>query len=121
MLRDNAKFFRVRIEHVKSGDDLIGLVDLGVDSLHKQVRLRLRGVDAPNAHLASETTEAGKVRDFVRHHVMNRECTVQVHHMGKGGWVVTLFSKKPDGEIVNVNSLLVSEGYVYNPERAENG
>lgn len=121
MLRDNPKSFRVRIEHVKSGDDLIGLVDLGVDSLHKQVRLRLRGVDAPNAHLAASSTEAGRVRDFVRQHSMGRECSITVHNMGKGGWVVTLFSKKPDGEIVNVNSLLVEEGYVYSPENAHHG
>lgn len=121
MLQTTPKSYRVRIEHVKSGDDLIGLVDLGVDSLHKQVRLRLRGVDAPNAHLAASTTEAGRVRDFVRQHSMGKECSILVHNMGKGGWVVTLLAKKPDGEVVNVNSLLVDEGYVYSPEKTNHG
>ena len=117
MSKENPKSFRVaRIEQVKSGDDMTGLVDLGVDSLYKMVRLRLRGVDVPNAHLASASSEAGKLRDYVRRHVMGRECTALVHSMGKGGWVVTLLVDQGEAGIVNVNSLLIQEGYVYKPE-----
>ena len=118
MSKENPKTFRVhRIEQVKSGDDILALVDLGIDSLFKMVRLRLRGVDVPSAHLAAPSTEAGKVRDMVRQHVLGRECNIQVYSMGKGGWVVTLYVQDADGQIVNLNSLLIREGYIYKSER----
>ena len=103
----------VTVEEVHSGDDLIGMVELGIDKLFKRVRLRLQGVDTPNAYKAKTATEAGLLRDEVRK-LTSGKCRVEVVSEGKGGWLVVLFAEdqKTKSEI-NVNELLMERGFVY--------
>lgn len=99
---------------VISGDDLILMVDLGVDDLYKRVRARLYQVDTPDAYRHGGDTVAGAVRGFVRKLVRGRECRIHVHSQGKGGWIVTLFIQdKETDEDLNLNALLISKGYVF--------
>lgn len=105
--------YAVKVEEVHSGDDLILMVDLGIDNLFKRVRARLAGVDCPDAYRAAPDTDAGKVRDSVRD-LTRGECRAQVHQQGgRGGWLVTLFYRATDSAFKNLNDQLISEGHVY--------
>lgn len=112
----NFKTFNAVVEEVHSGDDLILLVDLGVDGLHKRVRARLKGVDTPSAFRAAKSTEAGQIRDMIRNLVSAGKCSIKLHAEGKGGWLVSLFVGSGD-TVTCVNEELISKGYVYQPKR----
>lgn len=111
MARDH-KHYEAIVEEVHSGDDLVLLVDLGIDGLHKRVRARLRGVDTPSAFRARENTLAGEVRELVKAWVGNGRCSILLHSQGKGGWLITLLVAT-DGQVRNVNDMLIERGYVY--------
>ncbi len=105
----------VSVEEVHSGDDLVVMANLGIDGLHKRVRVRLHGVDTPNAYKAKIGTEAGILRDEIKR-LTSGKCRVDVIAEGKGGWLVTLHAFVSDDkhhEEVNINELLKSRGYVY--------
>ncbi len=104
--------FACRVEEVHSGDDLMVFVDLGVDGLWKRTRVRLHGVDAPNAFRASPSTEAGKVRDEVKRLTAGK-CYLHLVREGGGGWIAELDAETPSGETININSLLQDKGYTY--------
>ena len=114
-LGNNNRVYKVeQVEEVHSGDDLVLMVNLGVDNLYKRVRARLFGIDTPDAYKADSTTEAGKVRDWVKNLVLGKSCHVELHSFKKGGWIVTLFVTEPGREPVNVNKLLHESGFVFN-------
>lgn len=108
-----ARSYYVTVEEVHSGDDLIAMVDLGIDKLFKRVRLRLQGVDTPNAYKAKIGTEAGLLRDEVKKLTSNR-CRVEIVSEGKGGWLVILLAEDPNTQTeININDLLKKRGFVY--------
>jgi hypothetical protein len=106
--------FEVAVEEVHSGDDLVVMVNLGVDGLFKRVRARLYGVDTPNAYRVRNDTDAGKLRDEIKQLTYNAHCSVIVQTQGKGGWLVTLLvHRQGESEPININDMLVERGYVY--------
>jgi hypothetical protein len=108
----NPKKYFAEVKEVHSGDDLILMVDLGIDNLHKKTRARLCGVDTPDAYKADPTTEAGKIRDYVKGVVKGRRCYIEVHSERKNSWLVTLFVEQ-NSELSCLNKLLIDQGYVY--------
>lgn len=106
-----ARFYDAQVEEVHSGDDLVLMVNLGVDGLFKRVRARLHGVDTPNAFRAKTNTEAGEVRDEVRRLTLGA-CRIEIVVQGKGGWLVVLHAEV-NGGFVSVNDILKSRGYIY--------
>lgn len=112
--------YKVEVLEVHSGDDLVLMVDLGVEGLYKKVRARLFGIDTPDAHKETPDTEAGKVRDLVRRLTLNVECMVDVNSSsGKGGWKVTLYRVPAKGSPESINEVLRSQGYVFKRETGE--
>ena len=107
------------VEEVHSGDDLIALVDLGHDSLFKRTRVRLQGVDTPDAYKEKVNSVAGSVREQVRRwiHTNDKRCIIERHAEVKGGWICTLFIRD-EGEWVNLNERLIGMGYVYRKPEA---
>lgn len=104
--------FAVTVEEVHSGDDIVVMADLGIDKLYKKVRVRLHGVDTPNAYKAKLDSVAGSLRDEVKKITQDRKCRIELVAEGKGGWLGILYV--PNGaEEINVNELLRSRGYVY--------
>jgi hypothetical protein len=101
------------MREVHSGDDLILLVDLGVDSLYKMVRVRLSGVDTPDAHKASPSSAAGRVRDSVKQMLHRKTCRIHVLSQNRGSWLVVLEIVKDGGSTVNLNELLINQGFVF--------
>lgn len=106
--------YQAEVLEVHSGDDLILLVSIGIDSLYKKVRARLQGVDTPDAYKAGADTEAGKVRDRVTKLLKGKKCYITAHSQssGKGGWVVTLHLDS-SMRSETLNEILCQEGYVF--------
>ncbi len=97
-MREEPKTYIVEVHDVFSGDDLVVLVDLGVEDLWKRQRVRLAGVDTPNAVNAGPDTEAGKLRSYVRNLVRGRKAKLRVISRGANSWVVVLLVETPEGE-----------------------
>ena len=110
------RVFSCKIEEVHSGDDFIGQVDIGVDNLFKRTRIRLAGVDAPNAYKAGPDTTAGKIRDEVKKFLTTGKCSLRLITEGRGGWVSEIDVETPTGTL-NINKLLQERGYVYSPNK----
>lgn len=108
------------VKEVHSGDDLIILVDLGVDGLYKKVRARLKGVDAPDAYKEDSATEAGKIRDTVKSKVLNSTCKIELHAEKRSVWIITLWAKSDDGD-TSLNQYLMDLGYTFTGARSTNG
>lgn len=110
---EQSEKYSVEIRDVYSGDDLVVMVDLGVESLWKKQRVRLRGVDTPNAIHAGDDSEAGRVRYLVRSLARGRTGTITVTNRNSaGGWVVELEVNTPDGPL-NLNAYLIQRGFKY--------
>lgn len=106
------RIYEAKVEEVHSGDDFVLLVNLGVDGLFKRTRVRLHGVDAPNAYKAGPDTEAGKVRDEIRKRIGSR-CLIELVAEGKGGWIVDMTVFDTDNQPIHLNKSLRDKGYVY--------
>lgn len=104
--------YKGTVQEVFSGDDLLMMLDLGVDDLHKQKRVRLDGVDTPSAIHEPDDSEAGKVRSTVRDIVRNRKCTLRVANKVGNSWIGVLIVHARDTDI-NINELLIARGYQF--------
>lgn len=103
------------VKEAFSGDDLMAMVDLGVENLWKKQRIRLYGVDTPNAINAQSDTEAGQIRTLVRNMVLRRKAWVTIISKNTSSWVVVLEIETPDG-VINVNDFLIARGYTFPSE-----
>jgi hypothetical protein len=100
------------VQAVFSGDDLIVLIDLGVDDLWKKKRVRLHGVDTPNAVNQGPDTEAGKLRAYVRE--MVRGAKVHITPVSSSpSSVVAVIEVERNGELYNLNDDLIAKGYKF--------
>lgn len=104
--------YTVFVEEVRSGDDLMLLVDLGTDNLFKRVRARLSGVDTPDAYKEGPDTDAGKIREEVRM-LTRTKCEILVFSKNNASWIVELFLTDKEKSRTSLNQWLISKGYVY--------
>lgn len=104
--------YHVDVVEVHSGDDLILMVDLGIDGLFKKVRARLHGVDTPDAYKLKISTEAGQVRKYVKQLTARKTCFIKVHSKCAGIWKVSLYIGSPDSAEC-INDILKAKGYIY--------
>lgn len=107
--------FACEVRDVFSGDDLVVFIDLGVENLWKRQRIRLHGVDTPNAVNAAEDTEAGKVRKLVRQTARGRRGVFTLVSKNLNSWVGVLVveSQSAESGVVDVNRMLIDQGYVF--------
>lgn len=110
---NGSKRYIAEVEEVHSGDDLILMVDLGVDNLYKKVRARLHGVDTPDAYRAEAGTAAGKIRDEVKRLVEGKECFIEALSYRKGSWIVNLYLPVHGKAPLCLNQHLKDQGYVF--------
>lgn len=108
--------FPCEVKEVFSGDDLIVFVDLGVEGLFKRQRVRLAGVDTPNAVNAAESTEAGEIRREVRMLARHKKGRLTIVRRNTTSWVVELVVETPAGP-VNLNKMLIERGYEFKEKR----
>lgn len=105
--------YKAKIVDVFSGDDLIVMVELGVEDLYKRQRIRLHGVDTPNAIGAAADTEAGQVRSYVRSLVRDKPLNIKVQFRGANSWVAIVEVETQEGVTINLNEELVNQGYAF--------
>lgn len=110
-----AEEYSCEIRDVFSGDDLVVFLDLGFEELWKKKRVRLYGVDTPNAVHAQEDSEAGRIRKQVRNLARGRRGIFTVTSKGLSSWVGTLVIESPSapGGVINLNQHLIDQGYVF--------
>lgn len=104
--------YECEVKEVFSGDDLVALVNLEVENLWQKRRIRLSGVDTPNAIKAAPDSEAGKIRSEVRLMTRSKKATIQVVSRNQNSWVVVLLVETPSGP-KNINEYLIERGYAY--------
>lgn len=107
--------FDAEVVDVFSGDDLVVMVDLGVEGLFKRQRVRLQGVDTPNAIGLGATTPAGIVRAYVRSMCRGKRVKLEVMSRSLSSWVVVV-NVVLDSGLHNLNQDLIAQGYVYKRE-----
>ncbi len=112
--QENATY-KARVENVFSGDDITLMIDLGVDELHKRKRIRLHGVDTPNAVNAGPETEAGKLRTYVSNLLRGKVVELTVVSSGGNSWI-GIISTTLNGTSFNLNDDLIAKGYKYKRE-----
>lgn len=112
---NEVKRLQGEVLQVFSGDDLIVLVDLQVEDLFKKQRVRLHGVDAPNAVRSGAETAAGQIRAYVKALCKGKKIELQVISRGASSWVVVAWVLG-DGEPHNLNEDLIAQGYAYKRE-----
>lgn len=112
MDKQQPSVFKAEVLEVMSGDDLILMVDLGVDDLYRKQRVRLKDVETPNAIGQSDATEAGKVRKQVQQLCNNQKVTISRVGQSSHAWVVILLVQASSGPI-NLNDLLIKQGYAF--------
>lgn len=108
----NGRIYEAKVEEVHSGDDFIVMVNLGIGGLFLKTRVRLHGVDAPNAYKSRSDTEAGRVRDEAKQ-LVNGRCLIEVVSEGKGGWIVNMTIFDESNQPICLNTLMRDRGYVY--------
>jgi endonuclease YncB( thermonuclease family) len=113
---NDGKRFTAEVKEVFSGDDLIVMVDLGVEGLWKKQRVRLDGVDAPNAVKSASETPAGQIRSYVRTLCKNRKLEIEVLSRGANSWVVHLWVDTGGATLHSLNDDLIAQGYAYKRE-----
>mgnify|MGYP002759370126 CR=1 FL=1 len=106
---DDHAVYEGRVEGVFSGDDLVIMVDLRTEDLFKRQRVRLDGVDTPNAVGLPEDSPAGKVRKEVLSLVRNRSVRISRIRRKSTSWVavVEILGDRP----LNLNDYLIQKGY----------
>lgn len=111
------RVYSAKVEEVFSGDDLVLMVDLGAENLHLRQRVRLHGVDTPNAINEGPDTDAGKVRGYVRNITRDRPVRVRLVSRIGGSWVAVVVITTRDGEL-NLNDDLIAQGFAFKREKA---
>lgn len=110
-----ATCFEAEVVDVYSGDDLIVMVDLGIENLFKKQRVRLQGVDTPNAIGSGANTPAGAVRAYVRNLCRGKKIKLEVTSRSLSSWVAVVHVVLDSG-LHNLNEDLIAQGYVYKRE-----
>lgn len=114
---DSGNRFTAEVKEVFSGDDLIVMVDLAVESLWKKQRVRLHGVDTPNAVRSTSETIAGQVRAYVKALCIGKKLQIEVVSRGVSSWVVIAWVVTDSG-LHNLNDDLIAQGYAYKRENS---
>jgi micrococcal nuclease len=112
--QDSIYIYRANVTDVYDADTIIADVDLGFYVwLHRQ-EFRLHGIDAPEV-TGSEKAEGDKARDFLRSKILGKEVIIQSilnrneqERKEKYGEFLAIVWL----EGVNLNDLLIKEGYV---------
>ncbi len=104
--------YRAVVQSVYDGDTCTVDIDLGLSVWVRKEKLRLYGINAPEMRGAEK--EAGKKsRDFLRQQIDGKEIFIQTikDKKGKYGRYLANIWLEKDGDWININELLVSEGY----------
>jgi micrococcal nuclease len=104
--------YKAFVTAVYDGDTITVDIDLGMDVWFKGQKIRLYGIDAPEVR-GKERASGLISRDWLRDKILGKEILLKTikDEKGKyGRWLANVFVEE-DSEYVNVNTLLVTNGY----------
>lgn len=109
-------YYRAKVVHIYDGDTMTVDVDLGLMTWHKDVKLRLEGIDTPELR-GDERPEGLAVRDKIREWLpVGTEITIQTFKDEKGKfgrWLARIWLDE-GGESLNAKILKENMARPYN-------
>jgi micrococcal nuclease len=105
--------YRATVVGIYDGDSVTLDIDLGLGVWSKGQKCRLIGIDTPELR-GSERLNGLKARTRLCELILGKQVAITTHKdkTGKyGRWLVTIWDLSDDGVWININDLLLSEGY----------
>ena len=110
---DNLYHYKAFVTKVYDGDTITVEIDLGLKTFVKGEKIRLSRINAPEVR--GDSREEGlKSRDFLRTLILKKEILLVTlkDKKGKyGRYLGEIYFKNEDGDLVNINNLLVDKGF----------
>ena len=112
-METNLYNYKAVVQSVYDGDTCTVDIDLGLSTWIRSEKLRFYRINAPE--LRGAEREAGlKARDFLRSQIEGKEVFIQTikDRKGKfGRYLAEIWLEGDDGAWVNINDLMVEQGY----------
>jgi len=106
-------FYKAIVSGVYDGDTITVEIDLGLKVFIKGEKIRLNRINAPE--LRGTEKQNGKAsRDFLREQILNKEIFIETikDRKGKyGRYLGEIHLEKSTGKFINVNDLMVKNGF----------
>ena len=112
-MEKNLYNYRAVVQSVYDGDTCTVDIDLGLGTWVRGEKVRLYRINAPELR-GAEREEGLKSRDFLRSHIDGKEIYIQTYKDKKGKYgryIADIWLEQDDGEWMNINDLLVKDGY----------
>ena len=106
-------YYRAKVIYVYDGDTITVDVDLGMKVFVHGEKIRLNRINTPELR-GEERPEGLKSRDFLRGKIMDKDIYVETvkDEKGKyGRYLGEIWLPDENGELININDLLVTEGF----------
>jgi micrococcal nuclease len=105
--------YKAIVTAVYDGDTCTVDIDLGLSTWIRGEKLRLYGINAPEL-TGKERPEGLKSRDFLKSKIDGKEITIETIKDKRekyGRYLAEIWIKDKKGSLININDLLVSEGF----------
>ena len=102
--------YKAKVTKVYDGDTITVDIDLGLDSWHHGMQIRLAEIDTPEVR-GAEKIEGIKVRDLVRELILGKTILLHTTQKGKYGRYLGRVYCEIEGEKTCLNDWLVKKKY----------
>jgi micrococcal nuclease len=105
--------YKAKVTSVYDGDTCTVDIDLGIHTWIQGEKIRLNRINAPELR-GSEKAKGLKSRDFLRSKIDGKEIILQTIKDTKGKYgryLGELWLEEPKGNFMNINDLIVKEGF----------
>ncbi len=112
-MKSKLYFYRAEVVSVYDGDTCRVNIDLGFNTMLKNEKIRLSGINAPELR-GSEREEGLKSRDYLRTLILGKQIYLETEKDKKGKYgryLGTIWVVNESGLYENVNEKLVKNGY----------
>jgi micrococcal nuclease len=105
--------YKAFVTSVYDGDTCTVDIDLGLSAWIRGEKLRLNRINAPEL-IGKDKPEGIKSRDFLKSKINGKEITIETikdRREKYGRYLAEIWIEDKKGKFINVNDLLVSEGF----------
>jgi len=105
--------YKAIVTSVYDGDTSTVDIDLGLNTWIRNERLRLNRINAPEL-TGKDKPEGLKSRDFLKTKIQGKEITIETIKDRKekyGRYLAEVWLEEKKGKFININDLLVTEGF----------
>lgn len=112
-MKNSLYYYKANVTEVYNGDTIGIEIDLGLHTFLKDEKIRLNRINVPEMR-GLEKPMGTKSRDFLREKVLGKEILIETikDKKGKyGRYLGEIWLPNDEGGFVNINDLLVTEGF----------